>query len=213
MRSIQSIVIYTGGSCGDFLKLLCCQQLDSNFGFNVTDRGKMNFDNHYFKEVTDYCFRNKQPLTCLDTTKLNKIENSHFYLDGYRDLADKIFFVDYPNQFAPKIVEIYRKKRSLNDSAALLKNHQALLPELVKKYANKDNIVKILSVLWVNQLKSLRNNPALIPIQLRDVFDKIKLKSICQTVIDQPLADHALFDQTFERWINNNQELAELFSN
>lgn len=213
MRPIRSIIIYTGGAGGDFLKAICCQQLTPDFKFALTHRGMMNFRNHYFKDVSDQSVGTNQLPADLDLSKLDKIENSHFYLNGYQDLADRLFFIDYPDQYAPNIVEAYKKKRWFDDYNVLLEKHQHMFPNSFKKHINEESIIKMLSAMWVRQLKSLRANSALVSIQLSDMLDKTKLKSICQTIINCPLQNPALFDQTFDHWIQHNQQLVELFSN
>lgn len=173
----------------------------------------INFNQHYFKDLSEQCYIHNKPMPDLDLSQITPVDNSHFYLPSYHRFTDCLFFIDYPDQLATNIVEIYRKKRYADCNATLLSNHRHMIPDAILSRACPDNIVKILSVLWIRQLTALRNNSALAPVQLADFFDRSKMIAVCETLIGQPISNIELFDQSLNNWVNNNTQLAQLFGN
>lgn len=202
--------MFTGGSGGDFLKMLCCRQLYPEFNFQLTPAGMIDFNDHYFKDNSQRFFEGDQ--SQLDYDRVHLVDNSHYYLENYANIADQLFFIDYPDSIVEVIVDIYIKKRFSGDLELFFNDHYSSLPETMKKYVNKENLVQISPTLWLKQLKVWRENTVLTPVQLSDFFNSQKLKIACETIMQSPIRDTALFDNDHNEWLEKNQKLIEIFT-
>ena len=204
--------MFNGGAGGDFIKMICCRQLYPEFEFILTDRGMIDFNEHYFKTASEIFFNNNQPYGELDYSLVCRVENSHYYLDSYKSIAKQLFFIDYPDNAVEFIVDLFREKRFQTNYILFFNACLSQIPNNLKKYVTEKNIIQVVSKLWLRQLKIWRGNTLLTPIQLADFFDKTKLKTTCETIMGCPVRDQQLFESDVNNWLEKNQKLVKFFS-
>jgi hypothetical protein len=202
----------SGGAGGDFIKMICCRQMYADFNFELTSSGMIHYETTYFKNTSEKFFKNNQHFGEFDYSLVHKVDNSHYYLDSYPTIANQLFFINYPESAAEFIVDIYKEKRRNNNITEFFNHHHTFLPDNIKKYATEENIIQIISKLWIKQLKIWQSNTALTPIQLTDFFNKEKLKVICETIMDCPVQNQEMFDLDATMWLDKNQKLAKFLN-
>ena len=212
MGPIQSIIVYNGGSAGDFLKSVCVEQLHRGSVHTLTDKGMTEFSNHHFKYLTDRWYREQfqQPLD-IDNNKVYQVENTHYYNECYHQITHNVFYIDYPDESQPLITELYIKKRWLNDYQKVLDNHKKSLPEHLQKFVKIQNIVPVLNTLWIKNLKTWRSCPGLKKIDICQLLSYDSLVPIVEDIIQQPLLDAVQLKTTHQKWIDMNQDLVNFF--
>lgn len=212
MGSIQSIIVFNGGSAGDFLKAVSIEQLEQKSVHTLTNKGMIDFKNHYFKRITAQWYTNgfQQPID-INNNKVYKVENTHYYHKSYSQVADNIFYIDYPEEMQMLIIELYIKKHWDNDYQKLLQYHTESLKENLKKFVQTENIVKVLNVLWTRNLKTWRKEPTLKKINFQDLLNYDTLKSVVENIIQQPLSSPTRLLISYQKWIAKNQKLVNFF--
>lgn len=212
MGPIQSILVYNGGSAGDFLKSVCIEQLGQGSIHTLTDKGMTEFNHHYFKFLTAQWFEDnyQRPLEVNDS-KIYKVENTHYYHSSYKQITNNIYYIDYPNELQPLVLKSYVKKRWDNDYQKLFQQHFVSLPKNLRKFVQTENIEKVLNVLWIKNLKIWRSEPGLKRINFQDLLDYKSLKFVVEEIIQQPLLDPDQLQISQQRWVSKNQDLVNFF--
>lgn len=212
MRPIRSVIVFNSASAGDFLTSLCWSQLNlpDNL-FYQESSGRMNINHWYFKNITTEIFYNTKSTINLDYNKILPIENSHYWLDFYKIIADKCVFIDYPDHMQENIMEIYLEKVFNNNKQKMFEFNLRYQNSLIAKNLTVDNIEKVLNLHWKKNLKNWRNNLAMSPVNLEDFFDQSKIEKIVKKLIDQDYINEEKFNNVYNNWILKNQKLANLF--
>lgn len=212
MGPIQSILIYNGGSAGDFLKSVSIEQLGQGSIHTLTNKGMIKFDHHYFKFITaqwysdNYC----APVV-VDNSKVYKVENTHYYHESYFKITDTIFYIDYPDNLQPLILDLYVKKRWNNNPQKLLEQHKQSLPEKLQKFVQVENLPKVLNVMWIKNLKVWRSLPQVQRIDFRDLLNYDSMALVVGKIIQQPIVDVKLLQKSYKQWIAKNHDLVNFF--
>jgi len=209
MYRIQAIICYVGGSGGDFLKTLCLQQFktDIKLEHNVTDTGLVLHNRRYFKDITlDYCNTNIVP-EVFDWSQVDPVENSHHYFDWFTTLAEKFYYIDFPESSAIGIIDVYVSKRHQSNLTQFIEAHKQTLPLWAQQRITEHNARQIFSSMWVKQMRIWKTMPNMHAIALSDFFNRQKLIDIVQQLTQRPVQDFDRFDQTFTTWTEKNKVL------
>lgn len=211
MGPIQSILVYNGGSAGDFLKTVSIEQLGQGSNHTLTDQGMIEFDHHYFKFITSQWYDDKyqHPIE-IDNSRVYGVENTHYYHESYFQITDNIFYIDYSEELQPLILDLYVKKRWNNDYQKLLKLHESSLPENLRKFVQTENISKVLNVIWIKNLKLWRA-AGIKRIDFQDLLNYDSMASTVERIIQQPIVDAELLQKTYQSWIDKNHSLVSFF--
>jgi hypothetical protein len=201
--------MFNGGSAGDFLKAACLEQLHG-INYVLDSNGMVNFNNNHLKNVTKSWYTNKN-LVEIDHKKLYAVENTHYYHERYRSLANNLFYIDYPDHAQPLIFKLYIKKKYHNNLADVIQWHLSTIPKQLQHVVTVDNIESMLNTLWIKNLRSWRKTPGLIKINFEDILSYNSLVAVVEKITQQPLADLAQLKTTHQKWINNNPELVNFF--
>ena len=212
MGPIQSIIVFNGGSAGDFIKSVSIEQLELKSIHRLTDKGMIEFKNHYFKLITTKWFEEKFQLPIeVDNNEVFKVENTHYYHECFRQFTDNIFYIDYPETLQPLIVKLYIKKRWETNIPGLIRHHLASIPEGLRQRVTPDNIEQILNILWNKNIKNWRTIPELKKIELQDLLNYDCLKLLVEDIIQGPVVDPEQLLRSQQLWVEKNQELVNFF--
>jgi len=212
MCHIRSIIVFNSATAGDFLTSLCWSQLDVSANlFDQKQSGRMTIQNFYFKDITTKMHHNPDCDLKLDFSRVFPVENSHYWLECYKDIADRCVFIDYPKNIQPYIIEIYLEKVFKNDKQKMIDLNLPNLHPYIASQVSVHNINEILNIQWQKNINGWRDNPNLSAINLNDFFDPHATKRMVEKLINQPLTDEHKFDIIYKNWINRNKKLSELF--
>jgi hypothetical protein len=206
-NSKKSIIVFNGGSAGDFLKALCLEQLQPT-NYNLTEFGQVVFHVEYFKSITKQHNTCTQHLLDIDLTKINDVDNTHYYFTWYDSFA-KSYYIDYPDNMHSDIINLYFHKAHNNNINSFYDCHIKSVPDVFKSYATPNNILEISMISWRKNLKSWRNNSKLTKINLVDFFEINKMKSIVEQLCNCSINNTHLFLQSWQSWVDKNKSLEE----
>lgn len=209
MHRIQSIICFNGGSAGDFLKALCLLAWDLDVS-ELDQNGRIEFENHYFKKFCEGVYRKNNVIENINWNSVFPVENSHFYLPCFIDLANKLYYINYDDAINPVILNEYLKKRHRNSWSHFYDYHINFIPDKLQKHVNSENCQQVFEINWIKNLKGWRSNPNLLPIELTDLLNRNQALNIVQTITDKKFNDTTLFDKVYTAWKNNNSTLCEL---
>jgi hypothetical protein len=217
MHNLQSIILFNGGSCGDFLKTICISQLYAQSLVVVNPDGRAKNYNEYFKKL---CAERYPQVTMpeLDWSQISLVENAHHYLPWQSQLCNSVWYIDYPDACQSTVVDVYIKKARKNSLDYLWQRELELgllnnVPESLRHCITPDNITMVVIINWNKNLKAWRTNTSLSPINLEDFFDLEKFTKIVSSVsklsIDQ--LNYELLRSQYYQWQIKNQELQGMF--
>jgi hypothetical protein len=206
MGLVRSIIVFNGGSAGDFLKSVCIEQLMASSIHTPDQNGMIELDNYYFKIITG---SNDADLEKIDHSKLQQIENTHYYHEFYRSLTNNIFYIDYPENLQTLIFESYFKKRCDSNYEKMYQQHLPLIPENIRHLVTVDNIEKILNRLWFRNIRSWRSVESLTKIQFSEILTYNTLTTIVEKIIQQPLSDPERLRLSYQQWADKNLDLID----
>jgi hypothetical protein len=212
MRHIQSIIVFNSATAGDFLTSLCWSQLNlSTSLYNQQDSGRVLIENSYFKDTTKQMFYNPGSTIEFDCSKIFPVENSHYWIDCYNNIANQCVFINYPDNTQQAIMDIYLEKVFDNNIQKMLDHNLVNLHAYFASKVTVDNIVDILNIQWLKNIKGWKNNPNLEAIELADFFCQKKIEKIVKMLINNSLSDQSRFDKIYKNWISKNSKLMQLF--
>lgn len=170
----------------------------------------MLVDTDYFKKISQDMFYQSQP-TAWDLSQIKHVENTHFYLDIYQEMADQCFYIDYPDHLQDEIMKIYSYKIFRNDMEKFLARHLSSLHASLQSKVNDKNALEVFNILWLKSLKSWRDRSDLLRISLADFFDQTKMISLVETIIKDKIKHPGKFDMVYSQWMEKNQTMKEIF--
>jgi len=207
MQAVSAIICFNSGSAGDLLRSLCLDQLTDAADYHLDSNGAVNLEKQYFKEITKQIYYQQRVRDDIDLTQVTAIENTHYYLDFYPELTQRIYFINYPDHYQVKILESVKKKRHNNSWENFLESNREYLPEFARDRATINNVIDVFGRRWQQNLKGWRNTAGMIPIEFTDFFDSKKMQLIVETVIAGPLTDPVAFLAAHQQWLEKNQDL------
>lgn len=212
MRHIRSIIVFNSATAGDFLTSLCWSQLPVSADlFQQEASGRMNINNGYFKTVTTRMFHDPELHIELDPARVFPVENSHYWLDSYKEIADRCVFIDYPEHIQVHIMQVYLEKVFDNNRQKMLERNLPHQNPIIARKITVDNIEQVLNIHWQKNLRAWRSNADMSAIHLSDFFDHEKTQSIVRKLTDQDLTDPDRFDEIYHNWVARNSRLQSLF--
>ena len=212
MRPIKSIVVFNSATAGDFLTALCWSQLlISTDVYNQKTSGRMQIRNGYFKKISQSSLYNPQKNIELDFSQIFPVENSHYWLDWYCDMADRCVYINYPAEVQQDIMQIYIEKVFDNDVQKMLDLNIDNQNSYIASKMTIDNAIPTLNIQWLKNIKGWKQNNQLTAIELEDFFIKSKMENIVEMLIGQEISDQKKFDEVYGNWIHNNSKLKSLF--
>jgi hypothetical protein len=212
MLPIKSIIVFNSATAGDFLTALCWSQLlDSTDLYEQKKSGRMQTNNSYFKTITQQIYYSSDNNIEFDFAQTFPVENSHYWLDRYTDIADRCVYIDYPVEIQQDIMQIYIEKVFHNSVQKMLDLNLGNQNPYIASKMTVDNVIPILNIQWLKSLRGWQQNTRLTPIELKDFFTKSKIESIVRMLIDQEISDQKKFNELYDNWISNNSKLKSLF--
>lgn len=205
-KPISSIICFNGGSGGDILLTLCLTQFDVNFRYRFEDQGYLELKDQYFKEISKQIFYKNFLFDNIDYSKLRPIENTHYVLDFYKDISNKIFFIDYPDSMQHKILSRYIEKRFNNDWSKFINSAKQSLPKYAQNKLTTENCAKIFNIQWEKNLESWRNNSQMIAINLLDFSTSEKMQTVIEKIIGKSIESKQIFDKIYLPWQEKNKD-------
>jgi hypothetical protein len=205
---MQSIICFNGGSGGDFLKSLCLQK---DINYQITDAGMIEFNDHYFKSITEKIYDKKATVSDIDFDRVWKVDNSHYYFDFFNAISKNVYYIDYPDILTSHIIKTYINKRHNQDISLFLQRHLQSIPEPLRARVTVETAFRTFEILWMKNLSRWRNNKNLTAIDLKDLFDIDLVCNIVEQLQGHPINDLALLTSAHAIWISKNQNLHQLF--
>jgi hypothetical protein len=108
-------------------------------------------------------------------------------------------------------VQIYVEKVFDNDVQKMLDLNIANQNSYIASKMTIDNVIPILNVQWLKNIKAWKQNNQLTAVELEDFFIKSKMENIVEMLIGQEISDQKKFDEVYGNWIDNNSKLKSLF--
>lgn len=209
---MQSIIVFNGGSAGDFLKALCIEQLHDRTLFSLDAQGMIEFSDHYFKVCCERIYLDEITIDDIDLTKVFDVDNSHFYLDVFTDLAQSLFYIDYPDTAQELVMTEFINKRLDGDSANFYNIFISFIPVQLRKYITEHNLQASMNTIWQKNLKLWRNQKNLQRIDLCDIVQYNKLVPVVQKLCNKDNLNFELLDRSYQQWLDRNQTFRNFFN-
>lgn len=211
MPTIKSIIIFNGGSCGDFLQAVCLEQIyQQSTHVLYNNNSTIQVKNQYFKHFCGDTYH-KNTTDKLDFSKTFPVENSHYYLDFFADSNSQLFYIDYPDSAQGLITQCYLEKRMSNSVEKFYNEHIKHIPQTLQHKIDPLNIVNAFDVQNKKNLTLWRHNPQMRSIPISSLFDIELLIPVVETVCQQPLANVDMLQTTQTQWVNANPALNNFF--
>jgi hypothetical protein len=208
MSDLKSVICYNGGAGGDFLKALCLTQF-SNQSFFMANAGMIEFRQHYFKIQCEQCYKNTLNWTAINQLKIEPVDNTHYYFDWFHNIFSKIYYIDYPDHITDVIINTYINKRHQDNKEEFIEVSLSRIPEGLQKMIPRSNALAAIGKTWIRNQQIWRANPNMHAINLIDVFDLTKIKTIASEIIQKDLVDVEYFEQLHSAWTEKNQHLLQ----
>jgi len=208
MQTIQAIICFNGGSAGDFLTGACSEQLVGLPTYKIGNIGRAHLSST-FKTTTKADYYNNN--ASVDLSNTLPIENTHFYLDYYPQIARSLFYIDYPDAMSRDIVNMFMFKRFDNNTTLLADFIKKTYAEPMQSKLNANNIIEVCKINWTKNLRSWRNNSRLEPLYLKNYFDRSIFYNMVETVCQCKIKNYETLSAGYDDWISKNDQLRQLF--
>jgi hypothetical protein len=206
MSHVKSIICFNGGSGGDFLKAICLTQFNY-LSFSVEDNGMMEFNHHYFKETCELCYKNLVDWTAIDPSQILPVENTHYYFEWFNNISSAIYYINYPDSMTDAIIKTYVDKRFQGNNDKFIELSLAKLPYDLQQIIPKSNALSAIGKTWIKNQQIWRNNPNMHAIELVDIFELAKLKTVVSKIVQKELIELDYLEQLHSTWTEKNQNL------
>ena len=171
----------------------------------------MTVKNMYFKKITQESFYNPKKKINFDFSQVFQVENSHYWLDQYSNIANRCVYINYPSEIQQDIMQIYIEKVFDNSVQKMLDYSIVDQTPYIASKMNVDNVIKILNIQWLKNINAWKQNNQLTAIELKDFFIKSKIESIVEMLIDGKISNQQKFNELYSNWVGTNSKLKSLF--
>lgn len=210
MSDLKSVICYNGGAGGDFLKALCLTQFSNQSFVLIEDTGMIEFNRHYFKEQCEQCYyTNTLHWGTLDQSKIQPVDNTHYYFDWFCNIFSKTYYIEYPDNITNVVINTYIDKRHRGNKEEFIEIALSRLPDKLQKMIPRSNAFVAIEKTWIRNQQAWRSNNNMHAIKLFDIFDLSKIKTIVSEVIQKDLVDLDSFTQLHSAWTEKNQNLLQ----
>jgi hypothetical protein len=209
MSDLKSVICYNGGAGGDFLKALCLTQFLNHSFFMVEETGMIEFDQHYFKNQCEQCYKNLLNWRTIDLSKIQPVDNTHYYFDWLHDIFPKIYYIDFPDNIVDVVVNTYIHKRYQGNKEEFIESALSRIPDKLQKMIPRSNALVSIERTWIRNQRTWRTNANMHAIKLLDIFDFNKIKEIVPEIIQKDLVDLEYLEQLHSAWTKKNQHLLQ----
>jgi hypothetical protein len=170
----------------------------------------INLCNEYFKSTIEEIYKNNLTTSDIDLFKVQEVENSHYYLPFFNDIANKVYYIDYPDNLNSIILDTYINKRWHGADDAFLNAHITSIPFTLRKNITANNVRKTFEVLWLKHLKIWRTINNIEAINFKDLFNINQTTQLVELLTQKPITNKELFNSTYQTWQRKNQNLIQL---
>lgn len=211
LKDIQSIIVFNGGSFGDFLKGACHIAYDHTMTMDFVLKENSAIEiNSTDRVYQDLCFKmsvkhsNEDLLGTLNSRLqyFEPIENSHYYQEEFHQFCNHIMFIDYKLEHNDIIASAYINKKLLDPQYPYLLKQTR---EDISRHFNLpiDKITnqvlqKYIAATWRKQLLYLRSLH-LDQINLYDLLSYSTLAKLVERITRKPVQNEMAL---YEFWIN-----------
>lgn len=209
MSAVRSIIVFNGGSAGDFLRTACLEQISNFNRYIIDDNGMVQspVENTYLKEFCKEEQRTKQH-RAVDIDQCAEVENAHSYHSWFPDLTTNLFYIHYSDADSLSVVQTFIRKRAESDFNAWIKQTMPThIPDKLLGQINQENFANVLDIFWKKNINEWQSNPMLTPIPLQDLFELTSLTKWAVQLCNQPLTDPAKLTNTHQTWLSKNFDL------
>ena len=209
MSDLKSVICYNGGAGGDFLKALCLTQFPKQSFYMVEETGMIEFNEHYFKNQCEQCYKNLLNWKTIDRSKIQPVDNTHYYFDWLHDIFPKIYYIDFQDNIVDVVVNTYIHKRYQGNKEGFIESALSRIPDKLQNMIPRSNALVSIERTWIRNQHIWRTNANIHAIQLVDIFDLNKIKEIVPEIIQKHLVDLQYFEQLHSTWTEKNQHLLQ----
>ena len=209
MSDLTSVICYNGGAGGDFLKALCLTQFFDQSFFMIEDTGMIEFEQHYFKSQCEQYYHSPIDWTTIDKSKIQPVDNTHYYFDWFHNIFSKIYYIDYQDNIVNVILDTYIAKRHCGNTEEFIEVALSKIPKKLQKMIPKPNALMAIEKNWIRNQRTWRSNANMHAINLKDVFDLTKIKTIVTDITQKDLVNLESFEQLHLVWTEKNQNLLQ----
>lgn len=208
MQPIQAIICFNGGSAGDLIKKLSLLCYDVDLGI-VQEDGLVKLP-QYFKNFFTNVWKENSDINKIDWNQVSVIENSHYYLDCFREISQRLYFIDYKDNITTTILSEFIRKRNNNTLENFVAQHIHSLPAELQSKVNVTNCIKIFEIQWLKNIKSWRANPNLTAIDFYDILKRDTALKVVENITGNKIKDIDKFDSIYSYWAERNSTFIQL---
>lgn len=209
MLNVRSIIIFNGGSAGDFLRTVCLEQLQGFDRYQIDANGtiRTSLGDNYLKELCKAEQRTTQRQPLINDCCAS-VENAHSYHSWFHELTNNLFYIHHDDADTLAIVRTFIQKRAESNIDLWIKQTMPRhIPETIIAKINQENFDNVLSIFWKKNIQEWQSNSLLTPIPIRDLFNIVKLTKWVETLCGQPLSNPTQLANTHQMWLNKNSIL------
>ena len=105
------------------------------------------------------------------------------------------------------IIKTFVNKRYQGNNDKFIELFLSKLPYNLQQIIPKSNALLAIGKTWIKNQQSWRNNPNMHAIELVDIFELDKLKTIVSKIVQKELVEIDYIEQLHLKWTEKNQKL------
>ena len=205
----EIIILFNGGSHGDFLKASCeCMLFGKKISLSLI--GQVLIKSKFKNDTIKTWHEGKK--TSLKSGNYNHVEVSHLWYDEFKQFPSKFYYINYPKKVNSALIDILIKKPFKNEITNAIKYYKDKIKFFPKNYDNHitpKNFVQMLEILQLKNLEKFKNIPNIQKIDIIELYEYDNMIKLLKRMNCYNAKHEIMYQRYYYHWKERNSKFIE----
>ena len=202
----EIIILFNGGSHGDFLKASCECML---FGkkINLSLIGQVLIKSKFKNDTMKTWHEGKK--ISLKSSNYNHVEVGHVWYDEFKQFPSKFYYINYPKKVNSVLIDILIKKQFKNKITNAIKYYKdktKFFPKNYGKHITPKNFIQMLEILQLKNLEKFKNVPNIQKIDIIELYEYDNMIKLLKRMNCYNAKNEIMYQRYYYHWKERNSK-------
>ena len=205
----EIIILFNGGSHGDFLKASCECML---FGkkIKLSSIGQVLIKSKFKNDSIKMWREGKR--TSLKKGNYDHVEVGHVWHDEFKKFPSKFYYINYPKKINSILInELIKKpfKNEITNAIEYYKNKIKIFPKNFNKHITSKNFIQMLEILQLKNLEKFKNVPNIQKIDITELYEYNNIIKLLKRIGCYNAKNESMYQRYYYHWQERNSKFIE----
>ena len=209
MQYPKIIILFNGGSHGDFLKASCEQML---FGkvIKINSVGQALVTSKFKNDAMNMWREGKK--TSFKKSNYDHIEVSHVWYSEFEPFPSKFYYINYSKKINSTLFDILIKKpfkNNITNAIKYYKNKMKFFPKNFNKHVTSKNFIQMLEIIQLKNLEKFKKVPNIQKIDITELYEYDSMIKLLKRMNCYNAKNEIMYQRYYYHWKERNSKFIE----